>query len=153
SVSSVAPSAPSTPSTPTASAPAPGSAAPPTPEPSAAVSTPSAPPPAQSSTAPSDASGRRQWAYISGGVGVAGLLTSGVFALLAKSKYTDSLAHCRTKDLCSSQGITLRDQARSNGNIATVAFLIGLGGVAVGSVLLLSDTPDSAPQKAGRLQA
>ena len=64
------------------------------------------------------------------GVGVIGLGLGTAFAVTAHSKYETSLASCpNDKNVCSSQGVATRDDARAAGNVATVAF--GVGAVAL----------------------
>ena len=87
--------------------------------------------------------GRVAWqkptALVAGGVGVAGLALGTVFVLKAKSKYDDSLAQCPTSNnLCTAQGVSLRNDARSAGNIATVAYAAGAVSLGTGLVLWLT---------------
>jgi hypothetical protein len=94
--------------------------------------------------------GRRTLGLVVGGVGIVGLGVGTVFALNAKSKYNDSLDSCHPEDknLCDAHGFAVRDQARSAGNVATVA--MGMGGAALvaGAVLYLTapSTPSEAPR-------
>jgi len=85
-------------------------------------------------------SGRRTLGLVVGTVGVVGIGVGTGFALNAKSKYNESLGLCspQDKNLCSSSGVTLRDQARSAGTLATV--VLGLGGAALvaGAVLFVT---------------
>lgn len=94
-------------------------------------------------------SSRRTWAFVLGGAGVVGLGASAVFAVTAKSKYDTSLAHCRTKELCSQAGLDERDSAQRSGNYATVGGVLGVLGVAAAAYLLLTDEP--APRSARAL--
>jgi serine/threonine-protein kinase len=85
-------------------------------------------------------SGQRMLGYIVGGVGLVGLAVGTGFALSARSQNEDSKSFCRTDDpnRCSAEGVALRDDARSAGTIATVAFGIGLAAVAGGTVLIVT---------------
>jgi hypothetical protein len=77
-------------------------------------------------------------AIISGGVGLVGIAIGTGFALAAKSSYDDSLANCpKDKNLCSATGVSQRDDARSQGNIATAGFVVGGLGVAAAAAFLL----------------
>jgi hypothetical protein len=87
-------------------------------------------------------------AIVAGGVGIAGLALGTVFVLRAKSKYDDSLAQCpSSSNLCAPQGVSLRDDARSAGNIATAAYVGGAGGHLQGDVLALRARPARARQR------
>jgi hypothetical protein len=90
----------------------------------------------------SDGSGQRLLGWIVGGVGVAGLGAGAFFAVMAKSKYSDSLANCTTadKNLCTQTGVDQRDDARSAGDIATIALGAGAA-LAVGGVVLVLTAP------------
>lgn len=83
---------------------------------------------------------RVQWhkpaALVAGGIGIAGLVVGTVFVLQAKSKYDDSLANCpASSNVCSPQGVSQRDDARSAGNIATAAYVFGGASLVTGVVL------------------
>jgi hypothetical protein len=90
---------------------------------------------------------RRTLGLIVGGVGIVGLGIGTTFAVIAKSKYNDSLASCSpdNKNRCNDQGVSLRDDARSAGNVATVAF--GVGGAALVAGAVLFFTAPSTPEK------
>lgn len=81
-------------------------------------------------------------AYAIGGTGVIALGTGGVFALLSRSAYSDADAECPSHSGCSSRAIALRDRAEVRANVANVAFGIGIVGVGIGAVLLLSGSSD-----------
>src|SRR5262249_1692660 len=82
--------------------------------------------------------GRRVWTAVAAGVGVLGLGVGSVFALVANSTYHDSLDECpKDKNRCTSVGVRLRDDARTQGDLATVGFVIGGLGLATAGVLLL----------------
>ncbi len=77
------------------------------------------------------------------GVGVLGLATSGVFMLLAKRDYDDSVDEgCNSRGECPTQkGVDFADAARDKANIAT-PFVIGGGALVLGGAALyfLGDT-------------
>jgi hypothetical protein len=122
---------------------------------SAPVATPTPAPPVASPApaalpAPPSGSGglgaQRGLAIAAGVVGVAGIAVGTVFGLKSKSKHDDAVGHCG--DLgCDAQGVTLRSDAISAGNVSTVAFIAGAVGL-VGGVLLWSTAkgPDSGTQ-------
>lgn len=93
------------------------------------------PPPTEDS--PSSGSSQRTIGLVVGGVGVVGLAIGGVFALKAQSKNDDSKNECLANDenQCSARGVELRDEARSAGNVATVAGGLGLAALIGGAVL------------------
>jgi hypothetical protein len=106
---------------------------------------------ADTSQAASSAPGlapQRMVALGSLGVAVVGLGVGTAFAVTAHSKYETSLASCpNDKNLCSSQGVATRDDARAAGNVATVAF--GVGAVAlVTAAGLWFLAPSQRPQTA-----
>jgi serine/threonine-protein kinase len=98
------------------------------------------PPPTELDQPPADAdtgSSQRTIGLVVGGAGVVGLVVAGVFALKAKSTYDDSKAECLPADpnRCSPKGVELRDDARSSGNVATIAGGLGLAALVGGSIL------------------
>jgi tetratricopeptide (TPR) repeat protein len=90
-------------------------------------------------------------ALVAAGVGVAGLAVGTVFVLKARSKYDDSLARCpSSNDLCSPEGVSLRDDARSAANIATAAYVVGAVSLGAGAVLWLTAPKSDAARSSGR---
>jgi tetratricopeptide (TPR) repeat protein len=90
---------------------------------------------------------RRRLGAIVAGAGVVGLGVGTVFALRAKSKYDESLRSCTPadKNKCDAQGVSLRDDARGAGTIATIA--VGVGGAAlVAGAVLFFTAPSSSEQ-------
>lgn len=128
--------------------------------PVAAVPPPSVPPPAPvTSPAPPPAppaekgsSGPGVLVIGLGALGVVGLAVGTTFGIMASSKYDDSKQHCRATDenLCDQQGVDLRDQAFTFGNVATASFIVG--GVALASAATLwivnSNSESPAPRSA-----
>jgi len=94
------------------------------------------------------ASGRAQRiaAGIVAGTGVVTLGVATAFVFMGKSKYDDSLEHCRDKNTCDLEGASLRDDARADGSVATVLYGAGAVAVAVGAALWF--TAPSRPRAA-----
>jgi hypothetical protein len=75
------------------------------------------------------------------------------FALMANSRYDDSLEFCDADDAnaCDQPGIDLRDDARGKGNIATVGFIAGGALLATaGAVWIFSGSSSEKPGTASR---
>jgi hypothetical protein len=100
-------------------------------------------PPQQERSTPG--SGQRVVGGILAGVGLVGLVVGTVFALDAKETYKDSKQYCMPYDvnLCSEQGVALRNDAIDAGNTASVAFIAGGVLFGVGGIVYL--TAPSAP--------
>lgn len=117
----------------------------------AAPATPAPPPPAAPAQPPAPATGsspvppppdtsvgssQRLLGIVIGGVGVLGLGTSAVFAVLAKNKYNDSLQNCgNNPDVCTQAGVSQRNDALTFGNVSSVAFGVGAAALVGGAVL------------------
>jgi hypothetical protein len=99
--------------------------------------TPVAPEPSasQSAAAP-PAHGTRTLGWIVGGVGVAGLGVGAAFGLRAMSLKSDADGQC-PRHLCTPQGVSRIDDARTAATVSTVALAAGLVGVGVGAWLFL----------------
>ncbi|MFO7178678.1 MAG: hypothetical protein DIU78_008280 [Pseudomonadota bacterium] len=85
---------------------------------------------------------RRILAIASGAVGVAGVAVGTVFGFRSMSKKSDADRHCDGSQCTTQEGVRLREEAISAGNVSTVAFVIGAAGLAGGAVLWLT-APDS----------
>jgi hypothetical protein len=106
---------------------------------------PPAMPPGQAAL-PATPSGGKTFAYVALGVGAAGIGVGAVTGLMAMSKAGD----CKNK-ICSSQD-TL-DSAKSMATISTVGFGVGIVGVALGTILLVtgkSELPNAGQATAKR---
>jgi hypothetical protein len=114
---------------------------------------PPAPPPAPPLTPDaSTGSGQRIAGIVVGAVGVVGLGLSGVFAALAKGKYNDSLQSCPTSpDVCTQTGVNQRNDALTDGNIASVAFGVGAAALVGGVVLWFTAPSASSSPATGRV--
>lgn len=73
------------------------------------------------------------------GLGVVGLGAGTYFAVSAKGKYDDSVIGCSPadKNLCNAVAVDRRNDARKDGNIATVAVGVGVVAAAAGVVLFV----------------
>lgn len=80
---------------------------------------------------------------IAGGIvaalGLVGLGVGTTFGLLSKRDREDGLAYC-VGNVCDQNGVSLRDDARTKGNIATGAFIAG-GSLLVGGAVLYFTAP------------
>ncbi len=120
---------------------APAEPAPPAAAPSAA--SPAAPPVTPPITEERVGGGGTQRAIggVVAGLGVVGLGIGTAFAIIAKNKYNDSKANgqCPTDpNICDTTGVSERNDARSDGNIATVAFAAGAAALVAGGVIWLT---------------
>ena len=106
-------------------------------------------PPADASTG----STQRIIGLVVGGVGVVGLGLGGTFALLAKNKYSDSLGNCQTgnPNLCNGTGVDTRNQALTDGNVATVAVAVGAAAFAGGALIWFTAPSAASSATTGRL--
>jgi hypothetical protein len=127
----------------------------------AAAASTTAPPaatePASSSTPPTsdrgtDEGGPNPLVYALAGVGVVGIGVGTVFGLMASSKNEDSKGECRENDpnRCTQAGVELRDEALANGNVATVAFIVGGAALAGAGIWFLVDSGGAEKSSAAR---
>lgn len=132
----IAPVASSPASTPTAATPAPSPVPPPPPDTSSAGNT------------------QRTIGYLVGGAGIAAAVAGSIFGARAIGKNSDSQDFCRpdNEKLCSSQGLALRDDARSAAKISTVTFVASGVLLAAGITLVLTapSSSEAAPSASAR---
>lgn len=81
-------------------------------------------------------SSMRTWAYVAGGVGVAGLAVFGVFGLMNNSKHGKLEDEC-TNNVCSKDLEEDADQGKTYQTIANVGLGVGIVGLAAGTVLFI----------------
>jgi hypothetical protein len=118
-----------------------------------AAAPPAAAPPAVEPTArppvenpKGDGSVQRTLAYVTGGVGIAGLLVGSITGLLAFDRKATVDDECPDgRNSCSKAGVDAADSGKSLATASTVAFAVGLAGVATGVTLILT-----APDDEGR---
>jgi hypothetical protein len=123
----------------------------PGPPPMASAAPPTAPgsdapaPMAADSPKESGLGSQRTWAIVAGGAGVAGVAVGTIFGLMSKARHDDAEAICPGGDCGANQeGVDRWNDARSAGNVSTVAFIIGGAGLAAGAVLWLTAKPANA---------
>ncbi len=98
---------------------------------------------------------RRTLAVIVGGAGIVGIGVGTVLGLSAKSTFDDADAECNADGFCTREGVALRDDAVSRGNVATVVFGVGSAALIGGAVLWFtapSETDTAARAPAARMQ-
>jgi hypothetical protein len=115
-----------------------------------------APPPSppQAEAPASNGSGQRTVGVVLAIAGVAGLAGSGVFALLAKSSYNQSVGNCEPNNasLCSSTGVSQRNTALTEGNVSSVAFGVGAAALVAGAITWLTAPSGArAPSSSARV--
>lgn len=91
-------------------------------------------------------------ALVAGGLGIAGVAVGSAFGLRSMSKGREAEDHCddnRCRDL---QGVKLKKDAISAGNVSTVAFAVGAAGLA-GAAVLWFTLPPSREGRAGTARA
>jgi hypothetical protein len=96
----------------------------------------------------------RKLGLVAAGVGVAGVAVGGVFGVRAITKKNEAdRAGCDGRTCNTVESGKIRDQARSAGNIATVAMSIGAGGLAAAAVLLwiVSEPSSEGAEGSGRV--
>jgi hypothetical protein len=109
---------------------------PPPPPPAPAVPTPheSVPPPL------------RPWAYVAGGIGVAGLATFAIAGSLAHSTYDDLQSACNGS--CPSSKAGEISSGKTQQTVANVGLALGIVGVTAGATLFVLSLHKSAPEVA-----
>jgi hypothetical protein len=79
-----------------------------------------------------------------GGLGVVGLTVGTVFGVKATSNWSDAKSHCLNfPNGCDGDGVSLHDSAQSAATISSIAFAVGVVGVAGGAVLWFTAPPRS----------
>jgi hypothetical protein len=111
---------------------------------------PPPPPPPPPPVETSSHSSLRPWAYVAGGVGVAGLATFGVFALMAKSTYDDLNTACHGGPCPPSKNGEI-SSGKTQQLVANVGLGVGVVGVALGATLFVLSMPKSTPESGAAL--
>lgn len=89
--------------------------------------------------------------WIAAGVGVAGLGVGAGFGIDAMGKFGDSAQYCYPKNQCLPEGIQLREDAISAGNLSTILFIAG-GVVFAGGLVVVLTAPSGDSPRTGGLQ-
>jgi serine/threonine-protein kinase len=109
---------------------------------------PGAAPPVSEAPPPSNT--QRTVGLVVAGAGVVGLGVSGVLALIANGKKQDSLKDCpHDPNVCDATGVSLRNDALSAGDAATVAFVLGAAALAGGGILWFTAPRSDAASTSG----
>jgi len=131
------------------------SAVPPKSSPSASKGdVPDAPPESSRDASSSARTGLGPWPVVLAGAAVVGFGVGATFALMAKSANDDSKRDCDANqpNSCGPEGIKLRNEALSKGNIATVGFVAGGALLAGAGVAWLLQSSASEPAATGPLR-
>lgn len=83
-------------------------------------------------------SGQKTIGIAVGAVGLAGLGVGAFFGIRTSSKWKDAKTHCNASYECDATGVDLTDQARTSGNVSTIAFIAGGALTALGVVLFVT---------------
>jgi hypothetical protein len=122
---------------------------PPQPEP-APVSMP-APQPSSAAHHTGATEGPSALPWVIGGVGLASLGVGAAFGFLALSSYKDADAACPTHRACTEDAMSQRDTAQTQGWIANVGVGLGVVGLGVATIMLVtSGSSERPPSQAAR---
>jgi len=84
-------------------------------------------------------------AWVLGGVGVAGIAVGSVTGAMVLGKKSTIDDHCNGNK-CDQEGLDAADSAKSLGLVSTIGFGVGVAGLAVATVLLVTGKSDDAAQ-------
>ena len=107
---------------------------------------PAAPPP-EPPRPESPTSPLRKWAYVAGGVGVAGLAVFTIGGVMARSTYNDLDSACHGGP-CPSDKSGEISSGKTQQTIANVGLVFGIAGVAAGATLFVLSLPKGSPAAA-----
>lgn len=91
---------------------------------------------------------KRTWAYVAGGIGVAGIVTFGVFGALNNSKHGKLEDEC-SGGVCPKSLESDRDSGKTYQTVANVGLVVGIVGLGTGTALYLM-SGDSTEKKASK---
>ena len=105
----------------------------------------SKPPQAAGQPTPSHSLGTaRVAALVAGGIGVVGVGLGTAFGLASKAKHDEAAKYCPATACSDNRGVTAGNAAQTDGNISTIAMIVGGVGLAAGVTLwLTAPTPNS----------
>lgn len=81
-----------------------------------------------------------------GALGLAGIGVGSFFGIRASEKWADAKTRCNSRYECDETGVSLTDEARSSGNVATLGFIAG-GALLVAGVVLFFTAPPGKPAR------
>lgn len=85
----------------------------------------------------------RPWAFVAGGVGVAGLATFGIFGAMSRSTYSDLESSCPNGQ-CPRGSQEDIDRGKNQQTIANIGLAVGVIGLATGVTLFVIDSGQSS---------
>ena len=103
--------------------------------------------PAEPPREPSTGSGRRTAAYVAGGIGIAGIAVGSVTGILVLGKKQTVSDNCLDHD-CNATGYAAATSGQSLGLVSTIGFGVGIAGLVVGGVLLLTGSEPTPSARA-----
>jgi hypothetical protein len=112
-------------------------------KPAAPESAPAAANPETRAVEVSSGGGSNTLAYVLGGVGIAGIAVGSVTGVMVLGKKSTIDDHCNGSK-CDQQGLDAADSAKSLGLVSTIGFGVGVAGLAVATVLLVTGKSDDA---------
>lgn len=129
--------------------PSPGLPASSSPSPSPSALKPDRPGATDPAPNPTGSSGHSShtWAYVAGGIGLAGIAVGSVAGILALGKKQTADGHCTGAE-CEPVGTEAGNSGRGLADVATVGFGAGIAGLALGTVLWVLAPGRSSEQKA-----
>jgi hypothetical protein len=71
------------------------------------------------------------------GAGVVGLGVGAAFGFLSKTSHDDAESHC-AGNVCDAAGVSYRNDARTRGDVSTIAFATGGGAVLIGAIVMIA---------------
>jgi hypothetical protein len=104
--------------------------------------------PAAPVTEQSSGSGRRTAAYVAGGVGIAGIVVGSVTGVLVLGKKQTVSDNCPNHE-CNDEGYSAANSAQHLALVSNIGFGVGIAGLVVGTVLLLTGST-AKPESSGR---
>jgi hypothetical protein len=120
-------------------------------EPAPVVTTPNAgatPAPVSDTGSKEGPSSLRVWAYVAGGVGIAGLATLGIFGSMSQSKFDSLESDCKDGHCPPDRGPDIEDGRRFQ-TIANVGLAVGIVGVGTGVTLFFLSSGKSEKRASG----
>lgn len=90
--------------------------------------------------------GARVAAIVAGGVGVVGVGLGTAFGLMSKSQHDEAAKYCDGSACTDQRGVTAGNAAQRDGNISTVAMIVGGVGLAAGITLWVTAPAKSSAQ-------